>query len=139
MPAGRPRVFETEDDLHDAVEGYFEYIKGDFHYETDPDDESKDVKVTDRYAETPTLTGLALHLGFESRQSIYDYEKNGEFSYTIKRARLRIEAFYEQALLSRAAVGAIFALKNFGWSDRQQVDHTSKGEPFSLKDLINFE
>jgi hypothetical protein len=75
-----------------------------------------------------------LWLGFESRQSFYDYEKEGEFSYTIKKARLRIEERYEQRLHGNSPAGAIFALKNFGWTDRQEIDHTTKGEKIGLDD-----
>lgn len=73
--------------------------------------------------ERPTITGLALHLGFVDRQSIYDYEKSGEHSCTIKRARLRVENAYEQRLFENANTGAIFALKNFGWKDKQTTEH----------------
>jgi len=69
-----------------------------------------------------TITGLAYHLGFESRQSFYDYEKRENFSYTIKRARMFIENEYEKLLISNNTTGAIFALKNFGWTDKQEVD-----------------
>lgn len=71
-----------------------------------------------------TISGLAYYLGFESRQSFYDYEKNAKFSYTIKRARLFIENEYEKLLASGNVTGAIFALKNFGWSDKQEVEHS---------------
>lgn len=74
--------------------------------------------------ESPTVTGLTLHLGFASRQSFYDYENRDEFSYTIKRARLRVECEYEKKLSGgKIAIGAIFALKNFGWTDRQEIKH----------------
>ena len=105
---GKPPIFDSVDKLKETIEDYFDSITE---------------------SETPSITGLALHLGFESRQSIYDYEKKGDdYSYTIKRARLRIEYFYEQNLLGKGVTGAIFALKNFGWADRQEVDHTTKGE-----------
>lgn len=71
----------------------------------------------------PTVSGLAIHLGFASRQSFYDYEKNEEYSYTIKRARLFIEREYEKRMLENPA-GAIFALKNLGWTDKQEVQHS---------------
>jgi len=71
----------------------------------------------------PTITGLALHCGFSSRQSFYDYENRPEFSYSIKRARTFIEREYEQILQTGNPTGAIFALKNFGWRDRQEVEH----------------
>jgi len=73
-----------------------------------------------------TVTGLALWLGFESRQSIYDYEKHGEFSYIIKNARMKVENAYESRLYDNNAGGAIFALKNMGWRDEKSFD--LKGE-----------
>jgi len=73
---------------------------------------------------TPTITGLAYHLGFESRQSFYDYEDKPEFSYTIKRARLFIEKEYEKLLSGGQCTGAIFALKNFGWKDKTEVENS---------------
>jgi len=75
-----------------------------------------------------TISGLCYHVGFASRQSFYDLEAKEEFTYTIKRARLRIEMDYEKSLRENGRAGDIFALKNFGWSDRQDIDHTTKGE-----------
>ena len=74
--------------------------------------------------EKKTICGLAYFLGFESRQSFYDYESRVEFSYLIKRARLRIEIIYEERLQSNVAAGSIFALKNMNWSDKQEIDAT---------------
>lgn len=136
--AGRPALFDTVEDLENLISDYFIHIQGDFEWKckTNLDGEEEDYKQYTRDAENPSITGLALYLGFESRQSVYDYEKKNDlFSYTIKRARLRVEAFYEQALLSRASTGAIFGLKNFGWSDRQEIDHTTKGQSLNGKDL----
>ncbi len=39
---------------------------------------------------------------------------------------------YEKRLLDKNPTGAIFALKNFGWTDKQQVDADIKAE---VKDL----
>lgn len=101
---GRPSKFESVAILQDAITSYFAEA-----------------------GEKQSITGLALFLGFESRQSLYDYEKKGEeFSYTIKRARLQIEQHYEEALLSRNSTGAIFALKNFGWKDKTEQEITGK-------------
>ena len=64
-------------------------------------------------------------MGFEDRQSIYDYiKRNDEFSCIIKRAKLFIENEYEVALRYNNVTGAIFALKNMGWKDRQEIDNT---------------
>lgn len=101
--AGRPALFENVSELENAIEAYFDSV------------------------DSPTITGLAYELGFESRQSIYDYEKKGDqFSYTIKRARLRIEIYYEELLATKSVTGAIFALKNFGWADKQEVVNTNQ-------------
>lgn len=70
-----------------------------------------------------TITGLALFLGFESRQSFYDYEEKPDFTYIIKVARLRVENQYELRLNNNPSpTGAIFALKNMGWKDKQETE-----------------
>ena len=70
----------------------------------------------------PTVTGLAYFLGFESRQSLYDYKNREESSYTIKKAVLRIESKHEEKLYESAAAGSIFWLKNRDWKDKQETD-----------------
>lgn len=133
--AGRPAHFENEADLKSKIDEYFQYIEGEFEIIEGVNNEGEAYKerICLREPENATITGLALFLGFESRQSVYDYEKNGEFSYTIKKARLHVENSYEKALLSKNSTGAIFALKNFGWSDKQEIDHTTKGQSLNDK------
>ncbi len=91
---------------------------------TDPKafDDKVDEYFNDETLKPHTWTGLALHLGFESRQSLEDYKKKEGYSYSIKKALFRIENLYEQMLFSRNPAGPIFALKNFGWKDRQEID-----------------
>ena len=114
MPAGRPRKYETPEELENKINDYF-----DFGCSTkEAFSGTKKIKV-----KIPTISGLAIYLGFESRQALYDIEKNKEFSYTIKRARTRMEMHYEELLQSGVTTGAIFALKNFGWTDKQVVEH----------------
>ena len=98
--AGRPRIYESADELQGVIDQYF------------------------ADAEIKTVTGLALYLGFESRQSFYDYEKNNEFSYIIKKARLEVESAYEERLSGNSPTGAIFALKNMGWKDKTETEHS---------------
>ena len=100
---GRHLKWENPEDFDKAVDDYFD---------TDPD---------------PTWTGLALHLGFESRQSLWEYSKKEGFSLPVKRALLRIENGYEKALKGKNQAGPIFALKNFHWKDRQEFDQTVRG------------
>lgn len=98
----------------------------------------------------PTVTGLAVALD-TSRQILLDYQnfcKNTDrlksldvtvkrgISDTIKRAKRRIEANYEQELLTaRNPAGAIFTLKNnYGWTDRQEVINVNKDIKVELED-----
>ena len=105
MTAGRPPKYETVEELNDKIVEYFEKIK--------------------KEKDSPTITGLVLHCGFCDRASFYDYEKKPEFTHTIKKARTTLEMVYEKYLLKgNNTAGAIFALKNFGWTDKQQIEHT---------------
>jgi len=99
---GRPPKYKTPEKLIKKIEQYFNQLNKD---------------------ESMTITGLCLYCGFESRQSFYDYEKKKEFSYTIKRSKMIIASHYENNLNGRYAAGAIFALKNFGWTDKQEIEH----------------
>lgn len=111
---GRPPIYKVADELQKEVDKYF-----------DSGANKRTIVAGESTIELPiyTIAGLAYYLGFESRQSFYDYEKEVEFSYIIKRARLRIEMNYEQNLQFNNATGSIFALKNMGWYDKSEIDH----------------
>jgi len=71
-----------------------------------------------------TVTGLCLHLD-TNKQTILNYQHRDEYSEMIQRAKLRVEHSYEMCLRNKDKVtGEIFALKNFGWSDRQEIAHS---------------
>lgn len=75
--------------------------------------------------EVPTWSGLALYLGFDSRRSLTNYKERPEFLPSIKKALLRIEEMYEIRMNTvKNPAGAIFALKNFGWQDKQEIQTT---------------
>jgi hypothetical protein len=101
-PVGRPRLFATPEEFDEKVAEYLVHCK----------EESEPV----------TWTGLALFLGFACRASIDEYLKYDGFSYSVKRAKALVEHQYERRLFSSNPTGAIFALKNFGWIDKQAVD-----------------
>jgi hypothetical protein len=97
---GRPRKYESPEQMQAAIDEYF---------------------TTDTQ---PTVTGLAIALGFTSRNALYVYEGySEEYFGTLKVARLRVEHEYEKALRVKGihAAGPIFALKNLGWKDTQTV------------------
>lgn len=102
MSQGRPAIWDDPEEFEKAVDKYF-----------------------DNTEINHTWTGLAIHLGFESRQSLEDYKKKDGFSYPIKKALLKIERKYEEAMMKQPA-GAIFALKNFGWKDKQEIDQNTQ-------------
>ena len=116
---GRPPHFESPDDLQVKITAYFESLK----YKED--EAGKIIQE----GEPATITGLAYFLGFESRQSFYDYEKRDQFSYAIKKARLKIEYEYEKKLHGYNVTGIIFALKNLGWADKQEIKHEGLPDP----------
>jgi hypothetical protein len=129
--AGQPPKYATPEELAAQIEAYFAYCEGDYHLEKQPVTTGKgrakktemvEVKVWDREPERPMLTRLALFLGFASRQSLYDYGKKEEFSYPISRAMLIIESEYEDLLPHVKGNGIVFALKNFDWKDRKEVE-----------------
>lgn len=117
---GRPPLFMNKEELIEKIAEYFESGHN-----------TKTIiigKAPNNYeVEVPVLTisGLAMFLGFCSRQSLYDYEQNEEFSYIIKRARLFVEMEYEEQLQHGNTTGAIFALKNMGWKDRVETENTN--------------
>jgi hypothetical protein len=121
---GAPPKFKTAKELQAKIDKYFKNCP----------DKKKIVTKAGKVIEVPipTICGLCLYCGFESRQSFYDYEKRPAFSYTIKRARLFIEKEYEQMLQGQNCTGAIFALKNLGWIDKTSQEITGKdGEPLT--------
>lgn len=102
---GRPRIFNSPEDMEEAIDAYFLMC------------EQQDKPVT--------LTGALLHMGVGSRQTLGDYEKREGFSGPVKRLKLAVEASYEERLSGRNPTGAIFALKNMGWSDRQEIENVT--------------
>lgn len=65
-----------------------------------------------------TIQGLALALGFTSRQSLLNYKAKREFVDTVTRARLRVEQYAAERLFDRDAQrGAQFTLAyGFGYA-----------------------
>lgn len=128
---GRPPHFSTVEQLQKMGREYFDLFE-----ETATKEERK-AKGIEVYENRPTITGLTLFLGFRDRHSFYDYEKREGFSHTIKELRTKIENLYENMMGSRSGtVGAIFALKNMGWSDRTEIDHTTQGEKITQNSEI---
>ena len=118
---GRPPIFSNTDDLAKKIDLYIDDCP-----DTVPCYTSDGVEFKKK---VPTIAGMAFFLGFESRQSMYDYKnKDNGFSYIIKRAMLYMERHYEQIIQGKAPTGAIFALKNQGWTDKTELE-VKQSEP----------
>jgi hypothetical protein len=118
---GQPPKYETPEQLQAKIDEYF--LKGmNMRKVVVGPPNAKRIEVM----AMPTITGLVLYCGFCDRNSFYMLEKLPDFTNTIKSARTRIEQNYEEELISGLGAGAIFALKNFGWVDRTEIDHNVK-------------
>lgn len=101
-PGGRPLIFTSPEEMQTIIDQYF-------------DDDKILIK---------TICGLAIALGFSCRETIYEYAKRPQFSDIVKTAMLRVEDGYERRANSTTPTGPIFVLKNMGWSDKQEIEHS---------------
>ena len=72
----------------------------------------------------PTINGLAIALGI-GRNTLNEYRHRPEFQDTLKRVIAEIEHAWEKRLWENGCTGAIFWLKNQGWSDRIETVNTT--------------
>lgn len=106
-PVGRPRKIKSPEEFDRLVDSYIDMCRAN--------------------NEPILLIGMVLALGLTSKEAFYNYgSEYAEFSESVKRARSLIELEYEKRLnVNSSAAGPIFALKNFGWKDKQEVDNIS--------------
>src|SRR4030042_6758555 len=77
---GRPRKYTTPEALETAINKYFESCEQEGKF--------------------PTVSGLSLALGFNSRQSLYNYRNTEEFLDIIQKALTIVEMHYEEQLFT---------------------------------------
>lgn len=102
---GRPPLFTSPDEFKAIAEAYF----------TEQDAKERPY----------TVNGLALALGM-CRQSLLNYGEKPGFLDAVKGVRARLEDHWESRLGGPNAAGTIFWLKNQGWSDRQDLNHSGE-------------
>lgn len=116
----RPKIYDTPKKMQKAIDKYFDDCQGkpllDDNGDVLTDKKGNPILIG---ARAPTITGLALALGFNSRQALLNYQARPEFNDTITRAKTRCEEYAESRLYDRdGARGAEFSLKyNFKWED----------------------
>lgn len=101
MAGGRPPKWKSPEELQVLIDKYF-----------------LDCEANN---EPLTITGLAMALD-TYRETLMNYQEKDEFMDTIKKAKQRIENAYEQRLIKYGRSGDIFALKNFNWTDKQEIE-----------------
>lgn len=101
--AGRPRSIQSVEELNKRINNYKKYLEDT--------------------GNPPTIAGLAYYTKLD-RQTIYNYMKRDEYFDTIKEFRDWILMTYEErAMTNSQASGVIFLLKNYGYSDKQEIEH----------------
>ncbi len=126
---GQPLKFESPEELQERIDAYFEWARKN----------KRHITITDLayYLETNRTTLLNYENSLENDwlKNVSD-EVKVRYVNTIKRAKARIEAEYEQGLYNKnSVVGTIFTLKNnYGWVDKQEIEQTNKTIEVSLED-----
>lgn len=137
---GRPRLFKSRKELCEKIDSYFDSVGT--HVVTD----SEGNAVFDKRGQPvmrekiPTVTGLARHLGMNSRQTLINYKNSEKFGDIVSDAKMRIEEYAEERLYDRDGQrGAEFNLRcNFGWgkeAEEQNQNRINEGM-IALAELI---
>ena len=115
--------------MQEAIDAYFMSCEGHVLKDTDG------TPITDKFGNVvivgekpPTITGLALALGFASRQALLNYQGRPEFNDAVTRAKSRVEAYVEERLFDRDGThGAQFSLRNnfSGWKGELQENNAA--------------
>jgi len=116
MAGGRPKRWNSREALNKDIASYWEYCNEN--------------------NKPPTIAGLAYYLNCD-RQTIYNYAKDDEFFDIIKRARNYIMMCLEEEAIINGKAGTIFVMKQYGYTDKQELDTTVKGDQF-IKALSHF-
>ena len=84
-----------------------------------------------------TVTGLAIALD-TNRKTLCEWEKQDtEIGNAIKKTKAIVENYAERHLFSPYMTGAIFALKNFDWTDKHEIiDDSARSQIESLKNEL---
>lgn len=116
---GRKPAFTSAEEMQEKIDAYFASCEPELLRDGDGtpmlNKNGEPVYVGGR---PMTIQGLALALGFTSRQSLLNYKAKREFVDTVTRARLRVEQYAAERLFDRDAQrGAQFTLAyGFGYA-----------------------
>jgi len=125
-PGGRPPKYKTPEEMQIAIDEYFKSCEGLKAL----DDEGKAIFTKYGYLyevepKPPTMSGLAIALGFLDRCALLNYAEKDEFYSTIRAAKGKVEEYAETRLFDKdGANGAKFSLANNfkQWKEKQEVE-----------------
>lgn len=139
---GRPPRYTNPEDMQVIIDAYFKECEGKPLI-----NESTGEPYFDKYgqpiiigAQPPTVTGLALALGFNTRLALINYQGKPEFANTVMRAKARVERYAETRLFDKdGASGAKFSLANNfnGWRERQDVNLGGGDTPLEVNITVS--
>lgn len=119
---GRPPRYKTKEEIEGKIFEYFRECEGELLMDNEGN------PVLNKFGcpiyinrKPPTITGLALALGFTTRTSLLNYQGKKEFMDTITRAKTMVEEYTERRLFDRdGSNGAQFSLRNNfgGWNEK---------------------
>jgi hypothetical protein len=116
-PGGRPRLFNSAEEIESKINQYKQYLKN-----------SK---------KPPTMAGLAYYLGMD-RISLYNYSKKDEYFNTIKKYRDWVAMNWEEYSIDKGHGGIVFMLKNYGYTDKVTNEVITNAEPDPItKSILN--
>ena len=117
MPAGRPRIISSPDEMEQLVDAYF----------ADCDASNRPYSVE----------GIALALGLSGREALDVYQDRTEFFDIVKRAKGRVRDNYvREGIAARNPAMHIFLLKNMGYSDRTDLALSTPNGPLQTDSKI---
>lgn len=128
---GRPRKYKSAAEMQEAIDQYFGECQG-----APLIDLKTGNPVLNKFGypiilnrRPPTVTGLALALGFNSRQALLNYQARSKaFNDTLTRAKSRCEEYAEARLYDKdGSNGAKFSLANNfkGWSEHPEAQQSA--------------
>lgn len=137
---GRKPTFTSAEEMQEKIDAYFASCEPELLRDGDGtpvlNKNGEPVYVGGR---PMTIQGLALALGFTSRQSLLNYKAKREFVDTVTRARLRVEQYAAERLFDRDAQrGAQFTLA-YGFGYARDTEDSKNRETQGVKIEIDRE
>jgi hypothetical protein len=137
---GRKPTFTSAEEMQEKIDAYFASCERELLRDGDGtpmlNKNGEPVYVGGR---PMTIQGLALALGFTSRQSLLNYKAKREFVDTVTRARLRVEQYAAERLFDRDAQrGAQFTLA-YGFGYARDTEDSKNRETQGVKIEIDRE